>query len=140
MILDPTKYVRFTLSLLGLNSSHCSNLYLSLARSAVTVVPDLRDAVHDLPMSNLKERINDAKPLGLVRVDANELLVIYDRRYCFMTQCMRIRLTLECLSDWLLYNQTRRPKPFMWIYQMGDTRQWVCPPWQPRSTGIFAIY
>lgn len=29
-------------------------------------------------MSNLKERISEAKSLGLVRVDAQELLVIYD--------------------------------------------------------------
>lgn len=58
----------------------------SLARSAVAVIPDLQDAMSSLPMSILKDRIHDAKPLGLVRVDSNELLVIYDRTSGFINQ------------------------------------------------------
>jgi hypothetical protein len=34
-------------------------------------------------VSNLKERINEAKSLGLVRVDAHEFLVIYDSTTLF---------------------------------------------------------
>jgi len=58
----------------------------NISRSSVTLVPNLYDAVYSLPMSNLKERINEAKPLGLVRVDAHELLVIYDLIGCYITK------------------------------------------------------
>jgi hypothetical protein len=50
----------------------------SLSNSAVTIVPDLHDAASNLPMSTLKLRLEDAKPLGLARVHSSELLVIYD--------------------------------------------------------------
>ncbi|KAF9445469.1 hypothetical protein P691DRAFT_734916, partial [Macrolepiota fuliginosa MF-IS2] len=59
---------------------------INFARSEVMVIPDLRDAVHNLSMSILKERISGAKPLGLVRVDASELLVIYDLIGCYITK------------------------------------------------------
>ncbi|KXN84722.1 Rho1 guanine nucleotide exchange factor 3 [Leucoagaricus sp. SymC.cos] len=58
----------------------------NLAESAVTVVPDLRDAASSVSMSILKERLKDAKPLGLARVDSNELLVIYDSVGCYITK------------------------------------------------------
>lgn len=59
---------------------------ISLAKSAVTVVPDFTDANSNAPMSNLKTKLEGAKPLGLVRINPTELLVIFDSkvfRYSF---------------------------------------------------------
>ena len=47
----------------------------------MNVVPDFHDASTNLPMSDLKKRVEGAKPLGLVRCDASELLVIYDGKF-----------------------------------------------------------
>jgi len=41
-------------------------------------MPDLQDVMFNAPMSLLKDRLKEARPLGLARVDANELLLIYD--------------------------------------------------------------
>jgi len=51
----------------------------NLAQSSVAVVPDLQDATSNSPMATLKALVEGLKPLGFVRVDLNELLVIYDR-------------------------------------------------------------
>lgn len=50
----------------------------SLGQSAVATVPNLSNASSDPPMANLKEQLDDLKPLGYVRASAEELLVIYD--------------------------------------------------------------
>jgi len=50
----------------------------SFAQSAVVVVPDLQDSANRPAMTALKSMIDNARPLGFVRVDMNELLVIYD--------------------------------------------------------------
>lgn len=50
----------------------------SLTSSAVTTVPDLRDAATNFAIANLKSRLEHAKPLGLARVNSSELLVVYD--------------------------------------------------------------
>lgn len=42
------------------------------------MVPDLQGASSNPPVAALKVNLKGAKPLGLVRVDANELLVVYD--------------------------------------------------------------
>lgn len=44
-------------------------------------MPDLQDVMSNTSMSLLKDRLKEARPLGLVRVDANELLLIYDCGY-----------------------------------------------------------
>lgn len=53
----------------------------SLSQSAVAVVPDLRNTMSSVLLSTLQDRIRHAKALGLVRVDAHELLMIYDCGY-----------------------------------------------------------
>ncbi|KAJ7593119.1 hypothetical protein C8J56DRAFT_930435 [Mycena floridula] len=58
----------------------------NLAKSSVTVVPDFHDANSSLPMGNLKQRTDAATPLGLVRCDEKELLVVYDVLGCFITK------------------------------------------------------
>lgn len=50
----------------------------SLALSDVAVVPDLQGASNNPPIATLKANLEGAKPLGMLRVDANELLVVYD--------------------------------------------------------------
>jgi len=44
----------------------------------VVVVPNLQDSANNPPMALLKSLIDNARPLGFVRVDVNELLIIYD--------------------------------------------------------------
>jgi len=55
-------------------------------KSVVTVVPDLSNASHIAAMADLKSRCDAARPLGLVRCDADELLVIYDTLGCYITK------------------------------------------------------
>lgn len=51
------------------------------AGSQAGLVPDYRDLATNMPMAVLKQRIetDKAKPLGLVRCQDSELLIIYDR-------------------------------------------------------------
>ncbi|KAJ3783008.1 hypothetical protein GGU11DRAFT_848965 [Lentinula aff. detonsa] len=58
----------------------------NIANSRVTVVPDFSGASTNQPMANLKSRVDSAKPLGLIRSDASELLVIYDTVGCYITK------------------------------------------------------
>ncbi|KAK0223358.1 hypothetical protein IW262DRAFT_820050 [Armillaria fumosa] len=58
----------------------------NLARSTVTVVPNLSDTANSPAMATLKSRLEDAKPLGLVRCDSSELLVVYDTVGCYITK------------------------------------------------------
>jgi len=50
----------------------------SLTKSAIALVPDFKDASNNPAMGTLKDRIEGLKPLGLVKVDTNEFLVVYD--------------------------------------------------------------
>ncbi|KIK63091.1 hypothetical protein GYMLUDRAFT_163599 [Collybiopsis luxurians FD-317 M1] len=58
----------------------------NVAKCRVTVVPDFTDANNNQPMANLKSRVDSARPLGLIRSDASELLVIYDTIGCYITK------------------------------------------------------
>ncbi|KAF5377347.1 hypothetical protein D9757_007993 [Collybiopsis confluens] len=58
----------------------------NVAKCRVTVVPDFSDANNNQPMANLKSRLDSTKPLGLIRSDASELLVIYDTMGCYITK------------------------------------------------------
>ncbi|KAE9407826.1 hypothetical protein BT96DRAFT_914477 [Gymnopus androsaceus JB14] len=58
----------------------------NISSSRFTVVPDFTKASSNQPMANLKSRVDNAKPLGLIRSDANELLVIYDTIGCYITK------------------------------------------------------
>ncbi|KAG6373463.1 hypothetical protein JVT61DRAFT_6616 [Boletus reticuloceps] len=58
----------------------------SASSSAVTLVPDFGSASHNSATADLKTRCEDAKPLGLVRHDATELMVIYDTMGCYITK------------------------------------------------------
>jgi hypothetical protein len=53
-------------------------IQLSIEKSAVSIVPDFSQATTDAAIANLKNRINGTRPLGMVRSDTSELLVIYD--------------------------------------------------------------
>ncbi|KAH7911069.1 hypothetical protein BJ138DRAFT_1113504 [Hygrophoropsis aurantiaca] len=62
-------------------------------KSVVAVVPDFGDATSNGKMTDLKARCEAAKPLGLIRCDATELLVVYDSKWsrhicigCFITK------------------------------------------------------
>lgn len=50
----------------------------------VTVVPDFSSVGTNEPMTDLKARCDDARPLGLARCDADELLVIYDSKLFYL--------------------------------------------------------
>jgi len=50
----------------------------NFAKSAITVVPDLQDAGQNPLMAKFKSHLEGVRPLGFVRVDLNEILVIYD--------------------------------------------------------------
>ncbi|KIM84853.1 hypothetical protein PILCRDRAFT_817654 [Piloderma croceum F 1598] len=58
----------------------------NLHKSVVTVVPDLSSASTNPPTADLKSRCDAARPLGLVRCDADELLVVYDTLGCYITK------------------------------------------------------
>ncbi|CAA7267017.1 unnamed protein product [Cyclocybe aegerita] len=58
----------------------------NLAKSSVAVVPDLSEASNNEPMENLKSHLEGHKPLGFVRVDPNELLVVYDELGCYINK------------------------------------------------------
>ena len=51
-----------------------------MQKSVVTVVPDWREASNNQLMSDLKSKCESSKPLGLVRCDSDDLLVIYDSK------------------------------------------------------------
>ncbi|KAI3604794.1 signal transducer [Moniliophthora roreri] len=51
---------------------------LNLSSSRVAVVPDWSDASNSAPMGKLKERLDDARPLALIRSNADELLAVYN--------------------------------------------------------------
>ncbi|KAK2460341.1 hypothetical protein APHAL10511_007730 [Amanita phalloides] len=55
----------------------------NFAKSNATLVPDLNSSSD---ASELKNRLDGAKPLGLVRVTANELMIIYDTLGCYITR------------------------------------------------------
>jgi hypothetical protein len=77
--------------------------YYSLHKSVVTVVPDLSGASTNAPMADLKSRCDDARPLGLVRCDADELLVIYDSKS--FSHCRLLAVTVSSqLLDVILQN------------------------------------
>lgn len=65
---------------------------INVAHSTVTVIPDLREAPTNQSKAAaesraaLKSRLDDAKPLGLVRVSPTELLLIYDVLGCYVTK------------------------------------------------------
>ncbi|KAF9025814.1 hypothetical protein BDZ89DRAFT_1068060 [Hymenopellis radicata] len=50
----------------------------NIAKSATNVVPDLSDSSANMPMAGLKSKVEGAKPLGLVRMEADQLLAVYD--------------------------------------------------------------
>ncbi|KAJ3714271.1 hypothetical protein C8R42DRAFT_255481 [Lentinula raphanica] len=58
----------------------------NIANNRSTVVPDFSGASNNQPMANLKSRVDSAKPLGLIRSDASELLVIYETVGCYITK------------------------------------------------------
>ena len=68
----------------------------SLAQSSVALVPDFDDAANNSPMTLLKSHVENLKPLGFVRVDLNELLVIYDgMRWTLFWKCVWIDVKLQ---------------------------------------------
>lgn len=56
------------------------------ARQMISVVPDFAGATSDTDMADLKTRCEDAKPLGLIRTESGEILVIYDTLGCYITK------------------------------------------------------
>ncbi len=77
--MDPTKY-DLPLSSFPLPCSSYS--YHSIAKSATNVVPDLSgSSSSNMPMASLKSKLDGAKPLGLVRMEADQLLVVYDSTF-----------------------------------------------------------
>ena len=81
-IVDPTKFVFFSSSSPSDRHADIIRCTHSLSLSAKsTMIPDFSDADinNNLPMMTLKSRCAQSKPLGIVRCDnSDELLVIYD--------------------------------------------------------------
>jgi hypothetical protein len=46
----------------------------------VSVVPDFSGATCNTDMADLKTRCEDTKPLGLIRAESGEILVVYDSK------------------------------------------------------------
>lgn len=55
-------------------------------RQTVSVVPDFSKATSNMDMADLKTRCEDAKPLGLIRTESGEILVVYDTLGCYITK------------------------------------------------------
>ncbi|KAJ3865305.1 hypothetical protein EV359DRAFT_72510 [Lentinula novae-zelandiae] len=58
----------------------------NIAGGRVTVVPDFSGASTNQPLANLKSRVDGLKPLGLIRSNSSELLVIYETVGCYITK------------------------------------------------------
>jgi len=60
----------------------------NLASSSITVIPDFSQtsSSSDVRISALKSKCDAARPLGLARVDLNELMVVYDEFGCFVNR------------------------------------------------------
>jgi hypothetical protein len=50
----------------------------SLTSGTFTLVPDFTKANENAALNSLKVKCEAARPLGMVRCDASELLVVYD--------------------------------------------------------------
>lgn len=50
----------------------------SLTSGTFTLVPDFTKANENAALNSLKSKCEAAKPLGMIRCDASELLVVYD--------------------------------------------------------------
>ncbi|KAJ8508807.1 hypothetical protein ONZ45_g8965 [Pleurotus djamor] len=61
---------------------------MNVAKSAISVIPDFSkaDPNTNKPMADLKQRTDEAKPLGIVRSDEKELLVVYDTLGCYISK------------------------------------------------------
>ncbi|KAG2157870.1 uncharacterized protein EDB93DRAFT_730686 [Suillus bovinus] len=55
-------------------------------RQMIQVVPNFSAATSDTDMADLKTRCEDAKPLGLIRIESGEILVVYDTLGCYITK------------------------------------------------------
>ncbi|KAF9223416.1 hypothetical protein BS17DRAFT_705412 [Gyrodon lividus] len=55
-------------------------------KSVIAVVPDFGGASNSSNTAELKARCETAKPLGLIRRDATELMVVYDNMGCYITK------------------------------------------------------
>lgn len=55
-------------------------------RQVVSVVPDFSGAASNTDMADLKTRCEDAKPLGLIRAESGEILMVYDTLGCYITK------------------------------------------------------
>ncbi|KAJ8072495.1 hypothetical protein PM082_016054 [Marasmius tenuissimus] len=58
----------------------------NLSSNRISVVPNLSGASDNPPMENLKSRLSDAKALGLVRSNKDELLAVYDSIGFYITK------------------------------------------------------
>ncbi|KIJ62800.1 hypothetical protein HYDPIDRAFT_29949 [Hydnomerulius pinastri MD-312] len=58
----------------------------SATKQVIAVVPDFAGAPSSSNTGDLKARCETAKPLGLIRHDASELMVIYDTMGCYITK------------------------------------------------------
>ncbi|KAF9532496.1 hypothetical protein CPB83DRAFT_903530 [Crepidotus variabilis] len=58
----------------------------NLASSSVNIVPDFGDSNNNPPMAALKANVGSQRSLGFVRVDPNELLVIYEELGCYINK------------------------------------------------------
>lgn len=56
------------------------------AKQVVSVVPDFSGAACNTDMGDLKTRCEEAKPLGLIRAESGEILVVYDTLGCYITK------------------------------------------------------
>ncbi|KAL4063545.1 hypothetical protein V8B97DRAFT_1991199 [Scleroderma yunnanense] len=55
-------------------------------RPVISIVPDFSGASSNPSMANLKSHCENARPLGLIRYDASELMAIYDTMGCYITK------------------------------------------------------
>ncbi|KAF9648739.1 hypothetical protein BDM02DRAFT_3155589 [Thelephora ganbajun] len=58
----------------------------NLTSGTFSLVPDFAGAHENTVLNSLKSKCEAAKPLGMVRCDASELLVIYDDLGCYITR------------------------------------------------------
>lgn len=74
MIVDPTKSVTALLIL----PLPCANFPKSLSSAGTLVVPDFSQVSQDVQASALKSKCDEAKALGLARVDVDRNMVVYE--------------------------------------------------------------
>jgi len=105
----------------------------------VSVVPDFSGAASTTDMAQLKTLCEEAKPLGLIRTESGEIMVIYDGKFPFhiLFDCPSSYLNY---SSWMLHHEAWRSLPEKRIHPLGDESYSFCTSRVARAAVLFRVH